>query len=207
MKKNLAKLYAGINTIIYVNDARTYKYWDEKNDSKECIISPLDVENVIGDLRVCDNSVSVSRYNYNVYLKWLISEEYIESTPELIKGYKGNNMLIFLKHIPENGYNYYYLVYVRVIIPPTPTEGTVAIVSFHKASPKYNRYLYINKKGEELKSRANMSDLYSGILSLYVCENVYDAAKENNDREQLYYINDIDYFEQHQISFGGIWLL
>ena len=78
MKKNLAKLYDGINTIIYVKDTRTYKYWDEKNDSKECIVSPLDVENVKGDLKVCDSFFSVSQYNYHVYLKWLISEEYIE---------------------------------------------------------------------------------------------------------------------------------
>ncbi|WP_294411290.1 hypothetical protein [uncultured Ruminococcus sp.] len=38
---------------------------------------------------------------------------------------------------------------------------------------------------------------------MYVCENVYDVAQENNDREQLYYVNDIEYFEQHSDMIKG----
>ena len=54
MKENLAKLYAGVNTIIYVNDARKYKYNGNDGSSSECTVNILDVENVAKKLLVVD---------------------------------------------------------------------------------------------------------------------------------------------------------
>ncbi|SEL40570.1 hypothetical protein SAMN02910353_02538 [Ruminococcus sp. YRD2003] len=193
MKENLAKLYAGINTIIYVNDAREYKYYGDDGSSSKCTVDILDVENVVGDLNACNNEYETLTKGDRISIGWMDSEDYVESTPKLLNGYRGDNMLIFLKKVwYYNGTEYkagYYMMYVRIIIPDLPEKCTIAIVSLHKASENDNKYLYINTKGDILKKQVNLSDLYDGILDIDVCKDVFDKAVNlvyNKEYRQIY---------------------
>lgn len=199
MKENLAKLYAGINTIIYVNDARKYKYYGDDGSTSECTVNILDVENVVGDLNACNNEFETRTKGDRISIGWMDSEDYVESTPKLLKGYRGDNMLIFLKNIwYDNGLEIktgYYMIYVRIIIPDSPEDCSVAVVSLHKASVSDNKYLYINTKGDILKKQVNLSDLYAQVLNIRICEDVYDVAVKNEF--------DKEYCQKHDDGFSN----
>lgn len=186
MKENLAKLYSGIYTIVYVDDARKYKYCGDDGSSSKCIIDILDVENVVGDLNACNIECDKRIKGDRISIGWIDSEEYVERTSKLLNGYRGDNMLIFLKEIQPDEY---YMIYVRIIIPSSKDSGTFAIVSLHKAHCNDRQYLYLNTKGDILKEKVNLSDLYNGVLNICVCENVYKSAvKTGFDKEyrQIY---------------------
>ena len=173
MKGNLAKLYSGINMIVYVDDTRKYKDRPDDGSSSECIIDILDVENVVGDLNACNVKCDKRTRGVKLSIGWIDSEEYVERTPKLLNGYHGDNMLIFLKEIQPDEY---YMIYVRIIIPSSKDSGTVAIVSLHKAHSSDKQYLYLNTKGDILKEKVNLSDLYTKILDICVCKDVYRIA-------------------------------
>ncbi|MCR5539543.1 MAG: hypothetical protein K6F71_01720, partial [Ruminococcus sp.] len=198
MKENLAKLYAGINTIIYVNDARKYKYYGDDGSSSECTVNILDVENVVGDLNACNFVLETRTKCDRISIGWMDSEDYVESTPKLLNGYRGDNILIFFKDVwCDNGLEIktgYYMIYVRIIIPDSPGDCTVAIVSLHKASVSDNKYLYVNTKGDILKKQVNLSDLYDRILDIDVCKDVLDEAVNRGYNKEYRQIYDDEYY-------------
>ena len=198
MKENLAKLYAGVNTIIYVNDARKYKYNGNDGSSSECTVNILDVENVVGDLNACNFVFETRTKGDKLLIGWMDSEDYVESTPKLLNGYRGDNMLIFFKEMWYNNglevKSSYFMIYVRIIIPDSPEKCTIALVSLHKASESDNKYLYINTKGDVLKEKVNLSDLYDQILDIDVCKDVFDKAVNLGYNKEYRQIYDDEYY-------------